>query len=209
MTSPNWSDPLVDIKWSQVIVNCELFCQWPCSSPAAIYFKWSQVLINCELFCQWPCSSPAAIYFKWSHLVLVNCELLCQWPAVFLVSSRLFQSQQYYGRLCAEHDELADNSDLGGTYMLDSSVATLILDGELWYREPYTLLGHRKELRLQLEHTNMSLRELEEKSGTLRRSLAAFHFMKQRQTSGALPLLITPTVGLELSRSQQVRSFDN
>ena len=36
-------------------------------------------------------------------------------------------------------------------YLLDLSVATLILDGELWDREPYKLLGHRKELRLQLE----------------------------------------------------------
>ena len=102
---------------------------------------------------------------------------------------------------------MAANSDLGVTYLLDSSVATLILERELWDREPYTLLGHRKELRLQLERTKMSLRELEEKSGTLRRSLAAFHFMRQRQASGARSLLITPTVGLELSRSQKVKNL--
>jgi hypothetical protein len=86
------------------------------------------------------------------------------------------------------------------TYLLDSSVATLILDGELWGREPYTLLGHRKELRLQLEQTRVSLQELENKSATLRRSLAAFRFVQQRQAAGSPPLLITPTVGLELSR---------
>ena len=40
-------------------------------------------------------------------------------------------------------------------YLLDSSVATLILDGELWDREPYKLLGHRKELRLQLEQCSI------------------------------------------------------
>lgn len=98
----------------------------------------------------------------------------------------------------------ADNS---GIYLLDSSVATLILDGELWNREPYTLLGHRKELRLQLELTvhKMSLCDLEVRSGTLRRSVAAFNFIKQRQASGTQPLLITPTVGLELSRSKKVR----
>lgn len=62
---------------------------------------------------------------------------------------------------------MTTNSD-PSTYLLDSSVATLILDGELWEREPYTLMGHRKELRLQLELTKISLHELEMKSTTLR-----------------------------------------
>ena len=98
-----------------------------------------------------------------------------------------------------------DSDSSTNVYLLDSSVATLILDGELWEREPYTLMGHRKELRLQIEQTKISLRELEKKSGTLRRSLAAYRFMKHRQALGAQPLLITPTVGLELSRSKKVR----
>ena len=88
------------------------------------------------------------------------------------------------------------------TYLLHSTVATLVLDGELWEREPYALVGQHENLLLQLE--NMSLRELEEKSGMLRRSLAAFQFTRRRQASGAQPLLITPTVGLELSRCQKV-----
>ena len=88
-------------------------------------------------------------------------------------------------------------------YLLDSSIGTLILDGELWDREPYTLLGHRKELRLQIEQTKVSLQELETKSMTLQWSLAAFRFVQQRQAAGCPPLLITPTVGLELSRSKK------
>lgn len=102
------------------------------------------------------------------------------------------------------NSSMATNND-SVTYLLDSSVATLILDGELWVREPYTLLGHRKELWLQLEQTKISLDQLEVRSTTLKRSLAAYRFMEQRQASGARPLLITPTVGLELSRSKKVR----
>ena len=97
---------------------------------------------------------------------------------------------------------VAAKSDLGSLYVLDSTVATLVLDEELWEREPYTLVGHHEDLLLPLEI--MLLRELEEKSGMLRRSLAAFQFMRQRQASGARPLLITPTVGLELSRCLKV-----
>ena len=89
-------------------------------------------------------------------------------------------------------------------YLLDSSVATLILDAELWDREPYTLLGHRKKMRLQVEQFKVSLQGLEMKSVTLRRLLAAFRFVQQRQAAGSPPLLITPTIGLELSRSKKV-----
>ena len=89
-------------------------------------------------------------------------------------------------------------------YILDSSVATLILDGELWERSPFTLFGYRKELRLQVEKMDVSLVDLENHSLTLRRSLSGYRFVKDRIATGAPPLLITPTVGLELSRSDQV-----
>ena len=57
---------------------------------------------------------------------------------------------------------MATNSDRSVTYLLDSGVATLILDGKLWERGSCTLYWdtHRKELRLQLEHTKVSLEEL-------------------------------------------------
>ena len=42
----------------------------------------------------------------------------------------------------------AAKSDLGN-YVLDSTMATLVLDGE---REPYTLVGHHEDLLLQLEN---------------------------------------------------------
>ena len=32
------------------------------------------------------------------------------------------------------------------TYALDSAVAMLVLDGELWEREPYTLVGHHEDV---------------------------------------------------------------
>ena len=88
--------------------------------------------------------------------------------------------------------------------VLDPTVAALVLDGELWEREPYLLVSHHEDLLLQLEN-NMSLLELELKSPMLKQSLAAFSFAKQRQTSGTGPFFMTPTVGLVLSRCQKVR----
>ena len=96
---------------------------------------------------------------------------------------------------------MANKSD---TYVLDTTVATLVLDGELWEREPYVLVGHHEYLLVELEK-NVSLLELEFKSRMLKQSHAAFQFAKERQASGAGPLFITPTAGLMLSRCQKVR----
>ena len=93
---------------------------------------------------------------------------------------------------------------MANTYVLDPTVAVLVLDGELWEREPYYLLvSHHEDLLLQLE--NMSLIELKLKSPMLKQSLAAFSFAKQRHTLGTGPLFMTPTAGLALSRYQKVR----
>ena len=92
---------------------------------------------------------------------------------------------------------------MANTYVLDSTVAALVLDGELWEREPYLLVSHHEDLLLQLE--KMSLLELELKSPMLKQSLAVFDFAKQRHASGAGPLFTTPTAGLALSRCQKVR----
>ena len=95
---------------------------------------------------------------------------------------------------------------MANTYVLDPTVAALVvvvLDGELWEREPYLLVSHHEDLLLQLE--NMSLLELKLKSPMLKQSLAAFSFAKKRHTSGTGPLSMTPTAGLALSRYQKVR----
>ena len=40
----------------------------------------------------------------------------------------------------------------GTKYLLDTSVASLILDGELWTRFPSTLVNHKKDMQAELFH---------------------------------------------------------
>ena len=72
---------------------------------------------------------------------------------------------------------------MANTYVLDSTVAVLVLDGELWEREPYLLVSHDEDLLLQLEKM---LLELELKSPMLKQSL---HLTLQ---SNATPQALDP-----------------
>ena len=40
----------------------------------------------------------------------------------------------------------------GTKYLLDTSVASLILDGELWTRVPSTLVNHKADMQTELFH---------------------------------------------------------
>ena len=80
-------------------------------------------------------------------------------------------------------------------YILDTSVASLILDGELWERDPHCLMGHRKELLfLKSDKQCEDTQQLPTHSLVLRRSLNGYKWVKERLSKDQLPLLITPTV---------------
>ena len=87
-------------------------------------------------------------------------------------------------------------------YSLDTSVVSLILNGELWHRSPYDLIRARSYLaRVCQDH---SLEQAPDVDPELSRSLKAYRWCCMH--SDKVQLCVTPTVDLELSRTTQVRS---
>ena len=95
---------------------------------------------------------------------------------------------------------MADQSN----FFLDTNVASLILDGELWNRSPSTLMGHRKELVPAWEMAQHHLQSVPKFNLELARSVSAFSWAQQRFASKSPPLLLSPTVQHELSAASQV-----
>ena len=83
-------------------------------------------------------------------------------------------------------------------YLLDTSVAGLILDGELHSRVPHVLPRYMSELRFSCSSTSdMALHP------SVKRVMAAFEWSKAFRAKGGR-LLITPTVRVELDCAPQV-----
>ena len=93
-------------------------------------------------------------------------------------------------------------------YVLDTSVASLILDGELWTREPGVLVGYKKDLQTSLFHTEKkkTLTDLQQESMYLQRAVNAHAWAKSVIGTGRTKLLLTPTVQVELALAPQVRA---
>lgn len=92
-------------------------------------------------------------------------------------------------------------------YVLDSSMASLILDGELWGRCPSSLVGHKVELQAALfGNEGRKLSELPQATGYLPRATNAYSWAKGvvEQAADMDVLFITPTVRNELMRAPQV-----
>ena len=93
-------------------------------------------------------------------------------------------------------------------YVMDTSVASLILDGELWSREPGLLVRYHKDLEASLLHpdSKMVLRDLEQ-THTVKRSVSAWKWAQdvvENQGTTGVRLVITPTVQSELTDAMQV-----
>ena len=91
------------------------------------------------------------------------------------------------------------------TLLIDTSLATLILDGELWERSPTDLCMYRPELCTFLAQG--SGKDPHYKNVNLRRSLAAYSWascLRKPETTWRGDLRITPTVIMELFRARQV-----
>ena len=95
------------------------------------------------------------------------------------------------------------------SYILDTSVAKLILDGELWSREPGLLVRYHTDLQATLLHpdSKMTFRGLEGTSFTVQRAINAWKWAQnviQTQQGTGTKLLVTPTVQNELLDALQV-----
>ena len=66
----------------------------------------------------------------------------------------------------------------GSTLVLDTSLATLILNGDLWTRSKSMLVKFRSELKALIKQGHQ-LEELPLEDAELRRSLAAYKWMME------------------------------
>ena len=94
-------------------------------------------------------------------------------------------------------------------YILDTSVATLMLDGELWSREPGRLVCYHTDLQATLLHqdSKMTLSDLERTSSTVQWAIHAWKWTQsliQTQKNTGTKLLVTPTAQNELLDALQV-----
>ena len=95
-------------------------------------------------------------------------------------------------------------------YVLDSSVANLILDGELWERCPCALVPYKVELQAALfcvegGGEQRKIGDIVPHTQHLPRAISAYKWARGLQQAGNTnALFITPTVGNELMRALQV-----
>ena len=82
-------------------------------------------------------------------------------------------------------------------YILDSSVATHVLDGDLWSRKPATITRYRTELK----YSQFPMERWEE--DCIKFAVAALKWARDISVGG-IRLWITPTVENELSCAPQV-----
>ena len=85
-------------------------------------------------------------------------------------------------------------------YVIDTNLATLVLDGELWSREPATLMRARPELLVAYWQAKEDLERVTFFYEPLRRSKVAAEWLKRETPQLVLPL----TVQTELSIAEQV-----
>ena len=95
-------------------------------------------------------------------------------------------------------------------YVLDSSVANLVLDGELWERCPCALVPYKVELQAALfcvegGGEQRKIGDIVPHTQHLPRAISAYKWARGLQQAGNTnALFITPTVGNELMRALQV-----
>ena len=87
----------------------------------------------------------------------------------------------------------------GVRYLLDTNVATLILDGELWKRSPSTMMRYRPEFKAALQEAT-NYEDAPKHNSVLSRSVQAYKWAK-KQTE---PLILSATVNMELDFAPQV-----
>ena len=86
-------------------------------------------------------------------------------------------------------------------YILNSSVASHILDGDLWSRQPAKIVRYRSELL----YSRFPMDRWPEEEESIKLAVAAVKWAKDMAVGG-IKLWITPTVKNELSCAPQVRT---
>ena len=84
-------------------------------------------------------------------------------------------------------------------YILDSSVVTYVLDGDLWSRKLATIVRYRTELH----YSHFSMERWAEEEDSIKLAVATLKWAREMSVGG-IKLWITPTVKNELSCAPQV-----
>ena len=85
-------------------------------------------------------------------------------------------------------------------FVLDTNLATFILDGELWARQPASLVRARQEIIMAYHLASSNLEMVPSHYEPLKRSIVAFQWFKESKPKTILPM----TIQMELSLSNQV-----
>ena len=96
------------------------------------------------------------------------------------------------------------DKSLSESFLLDTCVATLILNGELWDRSPATLMSSRVDMYAAWRLSNEDLKTAPDHHLELNKSIKAYRWVVERQEKGAPPLYLSPTVQEELQHTEQV-----
>ena len=90
------------------------------------------------------------------------------------------------------------------SYLLDTSVSSYILNGELWQRQPAMLMAHRQDVYAAWRLADESLADTINHHEELQKSVTAYAWVQERVRNGGPPLYLSPKVQDELSLTSQV-----
>ena len=90
------------------------------------------------------------------------------------------------------------------SFLLDTCVASLILNGELWKRSPATLMQSRVDVYAAWRLANEDISATPQHNLELEKSIKAHRWALERCERGSPSLYLSPTVQEELAKTQQV-----
>ena len=90
------------------------------------------------------------------------------------------------------------------SFLLDTCVTSLILNGELWDRSPATLMGCRPDVYAAWRFAKEETKDAQKHHTELQKSIAAYEWAKDRVKRGSPHLYLSPTIQEELVHAEQV-----
>ena len=117
-------------------------------------------------------------------------------PMLFLLVSFFFSWR--------ELSTSAMDRSMTESFLLDTSVASLILNGELWERSPATLMGSKPDIYAAWRLGDEDLSKTPRHHLELEKSTKAFAWAVKRRENGSPPIYLSPTVQEELQKTKQV-----
>ena len=110
----------------------------------------------------------------------------------------------FFDRVLFWYELSAMDRSMTESFLLDTSVASLILNGELWERSPATLMGSKPDTYAAWRLGDEDLSKTPCHHLELEKSTKAFAWAVKRRENGSPPIYLSPTVQEELQKTKQV-----